>query len=83
MLLAYVLALGVVGLPFIGGLERKGSAWSAAGLTLAQIVVAAVMVLQLLPQSWRAIHVALGAAVFSALVSHTYLVGREGSDRFE
>ncbi|MCG8466920.1 MAG: COX15/CtaA family protein [Gemmatimonadetes bacterium] len=72
---AYALALGVIALPWIGRVRSPTTAWLAATLTIAQIVVAAIMVLQILPQSWRIAHVALGTAVFAALVAHAHALG--------
>lgn len=42
--------------------------WLAIGLVLAQIAVAATMVLLALPTSWRALHAAVGTAVWAGLV---------------
>ncbi len=75
-LLAYALLFHLGGLCL--GLRRKraperiqGAAWFAFGLTVAQVVVAAIMVLALLPPMWRAMHAAVGTALWIALV---YLV---------
>jgi len=69
---AYVLVLGAISLPFTRGGRRRPTAWIAGGLAVAQVIVAAVMVIQLLPATWRGLHVALGAAVFAALVAHAH-----------
>lgn len=75
-LAAYALVLGVVALPAVGKDRARTSAWSAAALAAAQLVVGAVMVLQILPQGWRIAHVAFGTAVFGSLVAHAYLLRR-------
>jgi heme A synthase len=43
-------------------------AWVAAGVGLLQVVVAAVMVTHMLPTAWRALHAAVGAALWAVLV---------------
>src|SRR5713226_8023763 len=43
-------------------------AWGAVALVILQVAVGAVMVLLALPPPWQAIHVAVGAAVWAALV---------------
>ncbi|MFV1987048.1 MAG: heme A synthase [Gemmatimonadota bacterium] len=73
---AYLVVLGSMALPFVSGGRARGTALLSAGLAAAQLLVAAVMVLRILPSEWRAAHVALGAAVFAALVAHTYRLGR-------
>jgi heme A synthase len=73
---AYLVVLGALGLPFVGRGRARGTALFAAGLATSQLLVAAVMVLRILPASWRAMHVALGAAVFAALAAHTFRVSR-------
>lgn len=77
---AYALAVGAIGLPFVGRRPRPRTGWLVAGLTAAQIGVAAVMIVRVLPPGWRALHVALGAAVFAAFVAHAYLAGRVQTD---
>ncbi len=77
-LLAYLVVLGALGLPFMSRGRARMTAWLATLAALGQLVVAAVMVLQILPTGWRAAHVALGAAVFAALVAHTYVSGSSG-----
>ena len=72
---AYLLMLGVFSLPWTGPEQVRLSAWVSAVLTAAQVIVGAVMVLEILPQSWRIAHVALGTAVFGTLVVHAYRTG--------
>ena len=74
--LAYVVVLGAMALPFVGGAKARATGWLCALLALAQLVVAAVMVVRILPPAWRAAHVAFGAAVFAALVAHAWVLGR-------
>lgn len=74
-LAAYLLVPGVVALPFVAR-RARASAVLAAALAVAQLLVAAVMVLQFLPQSWRIAHVALGTALFAALLIHAAREGR-------
>ena len=74
--LAYFVVLGALALPFVGGARARATGWLCALLAVAQLVVAAVMILRILPPVWRAAHVALGAAVFAALVAHTWVLGR-------
>ena len=64
---AYALVAGCGWLPFHGDGARRGAAAASAALAAAQLVVGAVMVLQVLPQEWRIAHVALGTALFAAL----------------
>jgi len=73
---AYFVVLGAIGLPFVGRGRARGTALLAAGLATSQLLVAAVMVLQILPASWRAMHVGLGAAVFASLAAHTFRASR-------
>ena len=75
-LAAYVAVLGVVALPWIGGHRARGTAWLAALLAVAQVAVAAVMVVRLLPGALQAAHLAVGTALFASLVAHAHLVGR-------
>ena len=65
------------------GLRRRGAseriqraAWLAFGLTLAQVAVGAIMVLAILPPGWRALHAALGAGVWVAVVYLVWLAVR-------
>ncbi len=74
-LCAYLLVLVVIALPLTTRGRATKTALLAAILAVAQLLVAAVMVLELLPQSWRIAHVALGTAVFGALVAYAYLSG--------
>jgi heme a synthase len=64
-LLAYALFAYVVWCAVIA--KRRG-AWYVVGLVTLQVAVAATMVLSGLPQSLQAAHVAVGAAVWAALV---------------
>ena len=68
----YLLTLGVLALPWRGRGRVRSSAWVVVALVVAQLIVGAVMVLEILPQSWRIAHVALGTAVFATLVVHVY-----------
>ena len=68
---ALVLHLIGMGLTF----RRRGEpaavqrlAWTAAGVGVLQVVVAAVMVTHMLPTAWRALHAAVGAALWVVLV---------------
>jgi heme A synthase len=72
-LVAYVLFLHMIGLGI--GMRRKEApdrlkeaVYLAVGLTVAQVVVAAVMVLTYLPPVWRVLHLAIGAALWLTLV---------------
>jgi heme A synthase len=82
--LAYLFALGTLSLPIVAARRRSGDAATRAGgrvvvvTALGQVAVAAAMVLALLPDGLRALHVALGAAVFAALVAHAWLVAHPG-----
>ena len=79
---AYVLIAGSLALPWLAGVVRsrgrraRPTAWLVAATALAQLVVAAAMVLRYLPDDLRALHVALGAALFAALLAHAWLRGR-------
>ncbi len=75
---AYALFLHMVGVGF--GLMRRqtprrlGEAlYMAVGLTVTQVVVAAVMVLTFLPPVWRVLHLAVGAALWIVLVYAVWL----------
>lgn len=77
-LLAY--ALFILALAFAVQLTRSGArdrlviaAWVAFGTVLAQVVVAAVMVLAYLPPVWRALHAVVGTLVWVALVYVAWL----------
>lgn len=84
---AYLLVVGAVPLPWMAARRggATGGAWLAALLAVAQLAVAAAMVLHGLPASLRAAHVALGAALFATLVGYARLetprtgVGAENS----
>jgi len=80
---AYLLVVAAIGLPFVSPRATRRTAWLAAALTGGQVVVAAVMILTILPPVWRALHVALGAAVFATFVAHAYVASRPASDRLE
>ncbi|MFQ5889323.1 MAG: heme A synthase [Gemmatimonadota bacterium] len=79
---AYGLAAWALALPsFVrrvrpGDGASFGAARSAAGLAGGQIAVGAAMVLLSLPGWLRALHVALGSALFASLVATAWLVGR-------
>jgi heme A synthase len=79
-MLAYGLVLWTFALPVLARRWRKGdrvagsSAWAVVIAGLAQVAVAAAMILTLLADSWRALHVAVGAALFAALVWHTWVL---------
>ncbi len=70
---AYLLLVGALALPLRVRGPGRVSALAVAGLVVAQVLVAAVMVLRGLPDGWQAIHVAIGTAVFGALVIHARL----------
>lgn len=72
-LAAYALVLHLLGLAV--RFRRRGEspvaqrlAWAALAVALAQVAIAAVMVWQSLPAEWRALHAAVGTAVWVALV---------------
>ena len=79
-MLAYALALSLLGLPYATRLHRPGdgpalrAAWLSLAVGWVQIAIAAAMVLQLFPPGLRAVHVGAGAAVFGALVIYAWLV---------
>jgi heme A synthase len=52
----------------------KEAVWMIFSVALVQIVVAAVMVLALLPPIWRVLHVAVGTAMWASLVYALWLV---------
>jgi heme A synthase len=78
-LLAYAFFLHLLG---VGMRYRKADAppqvkqavWMAFAATVLQIIVAATMVLALLPPVWRAMHVAVGVALWGVLVYAVWLV---------
>jgi heme A synthase len=72
-LVAYALLLHMLGIGI--GIRKKQiperlkeALYLAVGLTIAQVVVAAVMVLTFLPPVWRVAHVVFGTAVWIALI---------------
>lgn len=75
---AYALVVCGIGVTALAYRERGGDSrilkiqWASIGLIVVQIIVAAVMVLQLLPSEWRALHVATGTAIWIALVLLVY-----------
>ena len=79
---AYLLILPLLALPFLvrRWREKDGAAvaWSSLALLIgiAQIAVAAAMVLQFFPSSLRAVHLALGVALVVGLVVTAWLVAR-------
>lgn len=81
-LAAYGLALATLALPAWVARRRpedpaaRRAAWAVLLLAVAQVGVGAAMVLQTLPEGLRALHVALGAALFGGLVVLAELVRR-------
>ncbi len=79
---AYAMVLFAVALPALVTRGRPDdraavrASVSVALLAVAQLAVAAAMVLQTLPEGLRALHVALGAGLFGALVVTAELVRR-------
>jgi len=72
-LLAYALVLHLAALPF--RFKKRGEradlvglAWVALGTGLLQVAVAAIMVTWSLPADWRALHAAVGTALWVVLV---------------
>ncbi|MFQ5690194.1 MAG: heme A synthase [Gemmatimonadota bacterium] len=86
-LAAYVLVFGLVFLPSWVKRARWGdraavrTAWLATAVGGLQVAVAAAMVLRLLPTALRAAHLAVGAALFTVLVVHAWLVQHPSSGR--
>ncbi len=78
--LAYLFALATFSLPILAARRRPGdmatraSSWVVVAVAVGQVAVAAAMVLAGLPDGLRALHVAMGAGVFAALVAHAWLV---------
>lgn len=78
-MLAYLLILGTAFLPALAAARRPGDraagllSWAAVALALTQLCIAGVMVLANLDPLFRALHVAAGAALFSALVAHAWV----------
>jgi len=75
-LAAYVAVAGILALPRVGRGRARGTAWLAVVLAVGQVAVAAVMVLRLLPGALQATHLAIGTALFAALVAHAYRITR-------
>jgi len=72
-LAAYALVLHLIGLAARFRKRREAPAaqrlaWIALAAALLQVVVAVVMVLRFLPAEWRALHAAVGTAVWVAVV---------------
>lgn len=82
-LAAYGLAAWVLVLPSRVRRRRPGDAaarrwaWIAAALTVGQVGVGAVLVLTHLPETLQAAHLAVGTALWAALVALAVRVGRE------
>lgn len=83
-LLAYALFFHLIGMGL--GLRRKQAApriqeaaWVVVGLGVAQVFVGAIMVLTLLPPVWRAVHAALGTALWVGLVYLLWLTPKAPS----
>ena len=84
-LLAYALFLHLVAF----GLKRawaspphiRSASWLAIGAATAQVVVAAAMVLGGLPTEWRALHAAVGFALWVALVRFAWMARHPGSPK--
>lgn len=79
---AYALFIGLLFLPGLTSRWRSGDrpsvrpAWLALGIGVAQVAVAADMVMRGFPDMSRAIHVALGAALFATLVVYAWRMRR-------
>lgn len=79
-MLAYGFALWAFALPWVTARWRpddpaaRAAAWTVAGLTLLQLGVAASLVLQGLPEVLQVLHLAVGGAIFAALVIHGWSV---------
>jgi len=75
-LVAYVLFLHMIGMANrahrLGSSPTRNWAWIAAGCVTLQLAVAALMVLNFLPPSLRALHVAVGTAAWVTLVYFTW-----------
>jgi heme A synthase len=70
---ALLLVLHLIGMGFTFRKRGEPAAvqrlvWAAAGLGVLQVLVAAVMVTHMLPTPWRALHAAVGAALWVVLV---------------
>jgi heme A synthase len=72
-LVGYALVLHLVGMTFaarrvpVSGRVVR-AIYTALGLTLVQVAIAAIMILTVLQPHWRALHVAAGTAVWGAVV---------------
>ncbi len=82
-LLAYALILHLIGVSI--GLRKRTvparlrtAVWTALGITIGQVIVAAAMVLSYLPPVWRGLHAAVGMAAWAALVYAVWLVSGKG-----
>jgi protoheme IX farnesyltransferase len=62
------------------GVAVERTAWLVVGLTALQIAVAAAMVLQLFPPSWRALHLLVGTLLWAALVALVFRLNRDPLD---
>jgi len=87
-LLAYALFLHLFGVAF--AMRRRSApvrvqkaAWLAFALGSAQVVAGAVMILTILPPVWRAVHAALGTAVWVGLVWLAWVVGGRSGEGAE
>ncbi len=63
------------------GAGVRRAAWLVAGLTLLQLGVAAAMVLQVFPPSWRALHLLLGTLIWASLVVLVFRLSRSPLER--
>lgn len=59
----------------------RSALWTCLGLVTAQLGVAVVMILVGLPQIWRVLHVAVGTALWVAVVYAVWLTGRRANLR--
>ncbi len=81
--LAYGFAVWALALPWTTARWRpadrgaRRAAWTVAGLTAFQLAVAAALVLHGLPETLQALHLAVGAAIFTVLVVHAWLVSHQ------
>jgi len=73
-LLAYLVIYAQRAAPRLPGRVAR-LAWLALGCTVAQVLVAAAMVWLALPSGWRALHVAVGTAVWAVLVWWVWAAG--------
>lgn len=82
-LAGYGLAAWALALPFWARRRRPDDpavrrwAWIAAGLALGQVAVGAALVLTHLPEALQATHLAVGTALWAALVALAVRLGRE------